>query len=228
MKLSPPTSANRRACGHGSVAFTPYGRRPFGYLPLWGLTKHQPVWLQTIPWAVVALLAWSFFEHLIHRFALHPPKRVQRIERFACYAHSKHHDEPDQPAYALVPPLNAALILLPLLTLFYFAVPSKWLGIFTGFFLLGYIASNTSTLPSINPSRAVDSSNTFAAITSLITPTVMKETSVSPPRCGISFSEPPCKRTPTQPREGEAPAPHFHLHLDRPADTLRRIHGACS
>ena len=106
----------------------------------WGLWKYQVTWWQVISCAVAALLAWSLFEYLIHRFVLHPAEHLQRIDRFAYYAHGKHHDEPDHPAYALMPPINAAFILIPLLTLFYFAVAKEWLEIFTGFFLLGYLA----------------------------------------------------------------------------------------
>ena len=70
---------------------------------------------------------------------LHPPASFRRVDRFAYYAHGQHHDEPDLPVYTLLPPINAALILLPLLAIFFITIPRPWLEIFTGFFLLGYL-----------------------------------------------------------------------------------------
>lgn len=107
---------------------------------VWGTAHHQPAGWQIIACAGAALFTWSFFEYLVHRFLLHPPVQMRRMDRFAYFAHGKHHDEPDHPAYALVPPLNATLILLPLLGVFYFVLPGLWLEIFTGFFLLGYLS----------------------------------------------------------------------------------------
>ena len=62
------------------------------------------------------------------------------LGRWTHAIHGKHHDEPDHPAFALVPPVNAAIILLSLMGVFSILVPLHGLAVFTGFFLLGYLA----------------------------------------------------------------------------------------
>ena len=105
----------------------------------WGVASHDLGWGKTLAFGGIALLVWSFFEYLTHRFFLHPPEVFRRLDHFAYFAHGKHHDEPDHPVFALVPPLNAAMVLLPLLGIFYFVVPADAFGVFVGFFLIGYL-----------------------------------------------------------------------------------------
>ena len=94
---------------------------------------------QIILTGTIALLFWSLFEYVTHRFLLHPPKNFRRMDRWAYLAHGKHHDEPDHPVFTLVPPLNAAMILAPLLVIFHFIVPTHALALFVGFFIAGYL-----------------------------------------------------------------------------------------
>jgi len=105
----------------------------------WGITTHPLPWPATLGIAALGLLFWSFFEYLTHRFILHPHERFQKIDRFAYFAHGKHHDEPDHPMFALVPPLNAAMVIAPLLGIFWLALPAPAFGTFAGAFLIGYL-----------------------------------------------------------------------------------------
>ena len=86
------------------------------------------------------LLTWTLLEYLLHRFLFHPPERWPLLHRLLGGIHGKHHENPDHPAHALVPPVNAAVILLVLLGFFTIAIPTHALTIVTGFFLLGYLA----------------------------------------------------------------------------------------
>ena len=107
---------------------------------LWGVVNQELGLWQTIAIGVIALLVWSLFEYVTHRFLLHPPAKFRRMDRWAYFAHGKHHDEPDHPVFALVPPLNAMIVLIPLLVIFYLVVPAHALAVFVGFFLVGYLA----------------------------------------------------------------------------------------
>ena len=89
---------------------------------------------------VAALVAWSLVEYLVHRFLLHPPGRLERLSHWAQFAHGVHHDAQDDPIHTLLPPMNAAFILLPFLALFYWLIPVRMLAVFVGFFLTGYLA----------------------------------------------------------------------------------------
>jgi sterol desaturase/sphingolipid hydroxylase (fatty acid hydroxylase superfamily) len=105
-----------------------------------GVVSHELGLWQTTVIGGIALLVWSLFEYITHRFLLHPPAKFRRMDRWAYFAHGKHHDESDHPVFALVPPLNAAIVLMPLLVIFYLVVPAHALAVFVGFFLLGYLA----------------------------------------------------------------------------------------
>ena len=100
----------------------------------WGLSLEQVVLL-----ALPALLLWSLLEYILHRWLFHPPQTGGILEAFARSTHGKHHDQPDHPALALVPPANAAIILLVLAVIFFLVLPGHVIAVFTGFFVLGYL-----------------------------------------------------------------------------------------
>jgi uncharacterized membrane protein HdeD (DUF308 family) len=90
--------------------------------------------------AMAALLGWTLFEYLLHRFVLHPPAPDGRWACFSRAIHGKHHDDPDNLSATFVLPLGALLILLPLVCIFWFLMKPDMLPVFTGFFLAGYLA----------------------------------------------------------------------------------------
>ncbi len=106
----------------------------------WGVTSHSLNWATTAAASALALGTWSLVEYLVHRFLLHPPNRLTRLSRWAQFAHGVHHDSQDEPIHTLVPPVNAAFILLPFLGVFHWLVPSRFFAVFLGFFLIGYLA----------------------------------------------------------------------------------------
>jgi len=112
---------------------------------LWGVRAGSLSGLQLAFFADAALLSWSLLEYILHRCLFHPPECWKMLDRWAQAIHGKHHDEPGHPAFALVPPVNASVILLLLvgvfsLVFYLLGVPLRNLPVFTGFFLLGYLA----------------------------------------------------------------------------------------
>ena len=107
---------------------------------VWGTVSESLDFSTTAGIGAAALGVWSLVEYLVHRFLLHPPGRLKRLSRWAQFAHGVHHDAQDEPIHTLVPPLNAAFILVPFLALFYWLVPGWALAVFVGFFLAGYLA----------------------------------------------------------------------------------------
>ncbi len=86
-----------------------------------------------------ALLTWSLLEYSLHRWLFHPPESWGAFGRLVRRIHAKHHDRPLDKVFALVPPVNAAVVLLALGGLFSFVIPIEELPVFIGFFILGYL-----------------------------------------------------------------------------------------
>jgi len=107
---------------------------------IWGVTNHQLELWQVAAIGAAALLFWSLFEYVTHRFLLHPSEKFMCMDRWAHFAHGKHHDEPNNRVFALVPPLNSIMVFIPLLVIFHFIVPPYAVAVFAGFFLVGYLA----------------------------------------------------------------------------------------
>ncbi len=111
---------------------------------LWGVMAGSLSDLQLALFVAAALLFWSLLEYILHRCLFHPPESWKMLGRWAQAIHGKHHEKPDHPVFALVPPVNAAVILLSLMGVFslmfyVLGVPLRNLAVFTGFFLLGYL-----------------------------------------------------------------------------------------
>jgi sterol desaturase/sphingolipid hydroxylase (fatty acid hydroxylase superfamily) len=106
----------------------------------WGAVSHSLDWSATAAIGAAALGLWSLIEYLLHRFLLHPSGRLKFLSQWAQFAHGVHHDAQDEAVHTLVPPVNAMLILMPFLALFYWLVPEWALAVFIGFFLAGYLA----------------------------------------------------------------------------------------
>lgn len=105
----------------------------------WGVASYSLDWSTTAIIGSTALGVWTFIEYLMHRFLLHPPEHRKLLSRWAQLAHGVHHDAQDEPVHTMVPPVNAVLILMPFLALFYCLVPEWALAVFIGFFLAGYL-----------------------------------------------------------------------------------------
>ena len=107
---------------------------------MWGATAWQLTNSELALFATAALVSWSLLEYTLHRFLFHPPCKSKKLCRWAQAIHGKHHGDPNHLTFALVSPVNAAVILLSLAGIFFFLVPSRGLTVFIGFFLLGYLS----------------------------------------------------------------------------------------
>jgi len=141
------TDSVTRRGGVGCIVFYNHPVLPlviWGALAVWlifsGVQHAGLAWFSVVAHAVGALVGWTFFEYLLHRFIFHPPVDRGRWVRFAHAIHGKHHDDPDNLSFTLVLPLGALLILLPLTGIFFLLMKPAKLPIFTGFFLIGYLA----------------------------------------------------------------------------------------
>jgi len=106
---------------------------------IWGAVAGQLSLSEVALYGVGALFVWSLLEYTLHRWLFHPPKNWGAFGSLVRRIHAKHHDRPLDKVFALVPPVNAAMVLLVLSGLFSLVIPVKGLPVFTGFFILGYL-----------------------------------------------------------------------------------------
>jgi sterol desaturase/sphingolipid hydroxylase (fatty acid hydroxylase superfamily) len=106
---------------------------------IWGTIAGQLSLREVALLGVGALLTWSLLEYTLHRWLFHPPKSWGAFGRLVHRIHAKHHNQPLDRVYALVPPVNAAVVLLILTGIFSLIIPIDGLSLFTGFFILGYL-----------------------------------------------------------------------------------------
>lgn len=110
-----------------------------GVAIIWGAIYWQLSLNAVTLFGMGALLTWSLLEYSLHRWLFHPPESWGSFGRLVRRIHAKHHDRPLDKVFALVPPVNAAVVLLALSGLFSFVIPIEGLPVFTGFFILGYL-----------------------------------------------------------------------------------------
>jgi len=110
-----------------------------GVAIIWGAMHWQLSLNAVALFGMGALLTWSLLEYSLHRWLFHPPESWGSFGRLVRRIHAKHHDRPLDKVFALVPPVNAAVVLLALSGLFSFVIPIEELPVFIGFFILGYL-----------------------------------------------------------------------------------------
>ncbi len=90
-------------------------------------------------WAMLGLLAWTFTEYAVHRWAFHYPARAAWSKRLIYLFHGVHHDVPEEATRLVMPPLPAILIMCLLGPLFHAIVPAHSFEVFAAGFLVGYL-----------------------------------------------------------------------------------------
>lgn len=106
---------------------------------IWGTIAWQLSAVEVALHGVSALLTWTLLEYVLHRWLFHPPESWGNFGRLVHSIHRKHHDQPHDEVFALVPPVNAAVVLLFLTGIFSLVVSARGLAVFIGVFLLGYL-----------------------------------------------------------------------------------------
>jgi sterol desaturase/sphingolipid hydroxylase (fatty acid hydroxylase superfamily) len=98
--------------------------------------------LSLIPFLLIgfgALLAWTLFEYVLHRYLFHYPAKSRLGKYLVFLFHGLHHDDPNDPTRLVFPPVPAILIVLGVYGLFSLIIPFFYLNAFMAFFLIGYL-----------------------------------------------------------------------------------------
>jgi sterol desaturase/sphingolipid hydroxylase (fatty acid hydroxylase superfamily) len=96
------------------------------------------------PWWNVALiffgamLFWTFFEYLMHRFAFHFISRKPRIQRIIYVMHGNHHQFPRDKERLFMPPVPSIILASTIFFLQYLILGKYSFAFFPGF-MLGYL-----------------------------------------------------------------------------------------
>lgn len=95
--------------------------------------------LQVIGWFVASLIAWSFFEYIMHRFAFHILEDSPKYERAYYLLHGRHHEFPKDQDRLFMPPL-VGLGITVVIALLMFALIGNNVFVFMPGFVFGYVA----------------------------------------------------------------------------------------
>ncbi|WP_343702083.1 sterol desaturase family protein [Chitinophaga sp.] len=114
------------------------------YLPVIGcMLYHSHTALQFSYGAITliftgALLFWSFFEYIMHRFVFHMVSENPRLRRLTYMLHGNHHEYPRDRQRLFMPPVPSLLIASLLFGAMYLLLGEAAFIFFPGF-LLGYL-----------------------------------------------------------------------------------------
>jgi sterol desaturase/sphingolipid hydroxylase (fatty acid hydroxylase superfamily) len=103
--------------------------------------SHQEVGFSWIAIALVffsAMLFWTFFEYLMHRFAFHFVSERPRVRQFIYILHGNHHQFPRDRERLFMPPVPS-IILAGIIFFLQYLVLARYVFVFFPGFLLGYL-----------------------------------------------------------------------------------------
>lgn len=86
-----------------------------------------------------AVLFWSFFEYIAHRYLFHWASERPSIRRFTYVLHGNHHEFPRDKQRLFMPPVPSIIIAMVLFSLFYLLMGDHAFVFFPGF-ITGYLA----------------------------------------------------------------------------------------
>jgi len=87
---------------------------------------------------ILAMLSWTLFEYLAHRYIFHMISRSKRIQKFAYTLHGNHHHYPRDRQRLFMPPVPSLIIASALFGIFYLLM-RNYAFIFLPGFVLGYL-----------------------------------------------------------------------------------------
>jgi 4-hydroxysphinganine ceramide fatty acyl 2-hydroxylase len=85
-----------------------------------------------------AMLSWTLFEYMAHRYVFHFISKKPRIEKFAYTLHGNHHHYPKDRQRLFMPPVPSLFISSSLFGIFYLLM-DRYAFIFFPGFVLGYL-----------------------------------------------------------------------------------------
>ncbi len=85
-----------------------------------------------------AILFWTFFEYLMHRFVFHFVSENPRIQRITYVMHGNHHEYPRDKERLFMPPVPSLILAAAIFGLLYLFLRENTFPFYPGF-LLGYL-----------------------------------------------------------------------------------------
>lgn len=110
-----------------------------GALGGWVAADARFALLPALALALAGGLAWTLFEYVLHRFVFHWRAGSAWGRRLVFLMHGCHHNQPDDPLRAVMPPLASVPLAALLFGLTLMAMPMPWAGAFFVGFLVGYV-----------------------------------------------------------------------------------------
>lgn len=95
---------------------------------------------QILGWGSAALLVWSAFEYVLHRYLFHFKAKSAIGKRLYFIFHGLHHDDPSDPTRLVMPPIVSLALALMFFPLFRWMVGPLAVEPFFAFFVVGYLA----------------------------------------------------------------------------------------
>ncbi|MEM6263055.1 MAG: sterol desaturase family protein [Bacteroidota bacterium] len=93
---------------------------------------------QGLIWFGAALLTWTFFEYILHRFLFHLMEDHPKYHRVYYMLHGIHHDFPRDPNRLFMPPVAGLTLAFIFYVVFYLTIGTK-VYIFLPGFVMGYV-----------------------------------------------------------------------------------------
>ena len=88
---------------------------------------------------LAGLLVWTFTEYTLHRWAFHFPAKSKFGQWLVFLFHGNHHDVPNDKTRLVFPPVPAIIIMFFLWKFFGLFVPTQFMEVFMGGFIIGYL-----------------------------------------------------------------------------------------
>jgi len=87
----------------------------------------------------IGIFIWTLTEYVLHRFVFHFDGNSKVSKRLVYMFHGLHHDDPQDPTRLVMPPIPALILVGLLWQFFSIFVFNKYIELFMGFFLIGYL-----------------------------------------------------------------------------------------
>jgi sterol desaturase/sphingolipid hydroxylase (fatty acid hydroxylase superfamily) len=107
-------------------------------LPIYASTKLGFSGSKIAIWYVGAMLFWTFFEYLAHRYAFHLSPKTERARKIVYIMHGNHHHFPRDRQRLFMPPLPSLILAMAIFGIQYVILKEHVFIFFPGF-ILGYL-----------------------------------------------------------------------------------------
>lgn len=118
----------------------------FIYLPIIGYFLYRAIALYDLPGLtvaglfMVAILAWTLTEYVVHRFVFHYHPKSKLGQQIHFLTHGVHHDYPNDSLRLVMPPGASLPLAVGFYALFYFTMGPVYAAPFFAGFVFGYLA----------------------------------------------------------------------------------------